>query len=226
MRVVIIGAGKVGSFIAADLRASDHDVVIVEQNIAHMERVSGRPDLAGVEWVIADACEVSQLAKAEPERADVFVAVTGDDEDNLVSSLLAKQEFAVPRVLARVNHPANQWLFTSDWGVDVAVSTPHLLSGLVQEAVSVGSVVRLLELAGNARLVEVTLRDDAPAVGQQVADIGFPRDSSVVAILRSGGVVVPRGDTSLLAGDEVLVLVTDESEPSVRQLLVAAPSNV
>jgi trk system potassium uptake protein len=226
MRVLIIGAGKVGSFIAADLRAADHEVVIVEQNRAHLARVHDRPDLAGVEWVVADACEVSQLALAEPERADVFVAVTGDDEDNLVSSLLAKQEFAVPRVLARVNHPANQWLFTADWGVDVAVSTPHLLSGLVQEAVSVGSVVRLLELAGNARLVEVTLRDDAPVVGRQVAEIGFPRDSSVVAILRSGGVVVPRGDTSLLAGDEVLVLVTDESEPSVRQLLVAAPSKV
>ncbi len=231
MRVIIIGAGKVGSFIAADLRAADHDVVVVEQNRDRVERLRVHPDLAGVEWVLADACEVSQLANAEPERADVFVAVTGDDEDNLVASLLAKQEFAVPRVLARVNHPSNEWLFTIDWGVDVAVSTPHLLSALVEEAVSVGSVVRLLDLAGKARLVEVTLRGDAPVVGREVAAIGFPRDSSVVAILRTGAVVVPRGDTMLLEGDEVLVLVTEDSEPAVRRLLVAqsgsaSPNNV
>ena len=129
----------------------------------------------------------------------MFVAVTGDDEDNLVASLLAKQEFGVPRVLARVNHPANEWLFTSDWGIDHAVSAPHLLSGLVQEAVTVGSVVRLLDLAENARLVEVTLTEDAPVVGSQIAQINFPREASVVAILRSRAVVVPRGDTSFLA---------------------------
>ena len=163
---------------------------------------------------------------ASPQTADVFVAVTGDDEDNLVSSLLAKQEFGVPRVLARVNHPANEWLFTSDWGIDHAVSAPHLLSGLVQEAVTVGSVVRLLDLAENARLVEVTLTEDAPVVGQQIAQISFPREASVVAILRSRAVVVPRGDTSFLPGDEVLVLVTDESEPAVRQLLVTPSSSV
>ena len=169
---------------------------------------------------------MSQLATASPQTADVCVAVTGDDEDNLVASLLAKQEFGVPRVLARVNHPANEWLFTSDWGIDHAVSAPHLLSGLVQEAVTVGSVVRLLDLAENARLVEVTLTEDAPVVGSQIAQINFPREASVVAILRSRAVVVPRGDTSFLPGDEVLVLVTDESEPQVRQLLATPSSNV
>ena len=183
-------------------------------------------DLDRVEWVVADACEVSQLAAASPQTADVFVAVTGDDEDNLVSSLLAKQEFGVPRVLARVNHPANEWLFTSDWGVDRAVSAPHLLSGLVQEAVTVGSVVRLLDLAQNARLVEVTLTADAPVVGSQISQVDFPREASVVAILRARAVVVPRGDTSFHAGDEVLVLVTDESEPAVRQLLTTPSSSV
>ena len=113
-----------------------------------------------------------------PQTADVFVAVTGDDEDNLVASLLAKQEFGVPRVLARVNHPANEWLFTDDWGVDHAVSAPHLLSGLVQEAVTVGSVVRLLELAENARLVEVTLTVDAPR--RRVADRAAPVPSGSI----------------------------------------------
>jgi trk system potassium uptake protein TrkA len=226
MRVIIVGAGKVGTFIAADLLAKGNEVVIVEQNTDRHERLQGRADLCDAQWVVGDACEVSQLAGANPERADAFVAVTGDDEDNLVASLLAKQEFAVPKVLARVNHPENEWLFNEEWGVDIAVSAPHLLSGLVQEAVSVGSVVRLLKLSGSARMVEVTLLDDAPVVGIEIANAAFPRGSSVVAILRVGAVVVPRGDTVFLAGDEVLVLVTDESEPEVRQLLVASSSNV
>jgi trk system potassium uptake protein TrkA len=171
--------------------------------------------------VTADGCEVSELVAAEPDRADVLVAATGDDEDNLVISLLAKQEFAVPRVLARVNHPANEWMFNELWGVDVAVSTPHLLSALVEEAVSVGSLVRLMQVAGGrARLVEVTLTDRSPVVGVQVVAAGFPRGSSIVAIVRSGDVVVPRGDTTLYRGDEVLVLVTDESEQEVTNLLV------
>jgi trk system potassium uptake protein len=226
MRVIVVGAGKVGTYIAADLLANGNDVTIVEQSSERHDKLKDRADLAGVAWIVGDACEVSQLATARPEDADAFVAVTGDDEDNLVASLLAKQEFAVPKVLARVNHPANEWLFNEDWGVDIAVSTPHLLSGLVEEAVSVGSVVRLLQLSNTARLVEVTLNDDAPIVGIEIANAGLPRDSSVVAIIRSGSVVVPRGDTALRVGDEVLVLVTDESEPEVRQLLVAPSSNV
>ncbi len=151
----------------------------------------------------------------------MVLAVTGDDEDNLVTSLLAKQEFGVPRVIARVNHPANEWMFTEMWGVDIAVSAPHLLSALVEEAVSVGSIVRLLQVAGGkARLIEVTLSDDSPVRGQQLVDVGFPRGSSVVAIVRSGNVVVPRGDTSFHVGDEVIVLVTDEAEAEVTALLV------
>ena len=151
--------------------------------------------------------------------ADVVVAATGDDEDNLVVSLLAKQEFAVPRVVARVNHPANQWLFNEAWGVDVSVSTPHLLTALVEEAVSVGSLVRLLQFE-DARLVEVTLADTSPAVGQTIAEMGVPRDATIVAVIRERHVIVPRGETGLAAGDEVLVLVTPESEDDVRALLV------
>lgn len=225
MRVLIIGAGKVGTYIATDLSAAGHEVVVVERSRDRMERLRARDDLARVEWIVADACEVTQLATAEPERADVFVAVTGDDEDNLVTSLLAKQEFGVPRVLARVNHPSNEWLFNSDWGIDLAVSAPHLLAGLVQEAVTVGSVVRLLDLAENAQLVEVTLGDDSPVIGRPISEIDFPRDSSVVAILRSGAVVVPRGDTTFHAGDEVLVIVTHDAHAGVRRVLIASRSD-
>ena len=216
-----MGAGKVGTFIAQDLVGNGHEVVVVERDHHQVERRRVAPGLGSIGWIVADACEISELARAEPERADVLLAVTGDDEDNLVASLLAKQEFGVPRVIARVNHPANEWMFGEMWGVDIAVSAPHLLSALVEEAVSVGSIVRLLRVAGGkARLIEVTLSDDSPILGQEIVAAGFPRGSSVVAIVRSGNVVVPRGDTSFHVGDEVIVLVTDEAEAEVTALLV------
>ena len=220
MRVAIAGAGNVGLFIANDLHAAGHEVQLIEQNPAVVERAVADE---GVEWFIADACEVSSLKEAGLERCDVVVAATGDDEDNLVISLLAKQEFAVPRVVARVNHPKNRWLFNEAWGVDVSVSTPHLLTALVEEAVSVGSLVRLLQLeggrGGGARLVEVTLAEDSPAAGCSIADLEVPRDATIVAVVRDTHVVVPRGDTVLDTGDEVLALVTADSEDVVRSLL-------
>ncbi|HEV3449947.1 MAG TPA: NAD-binding protein [Acidimicrobiia bacterium] len=220
MKVAIAGAGNVGTYIAGDLREAGHDVLLLDKNLDLVNRC--RPTL-DVEWVVADACEVSSLHAAGVEGTDVMVAATGDDEDNLVISLLAKQEFAVPRVVARINHPKNQWLFNEAWGVDVSVSTPHLLSALVEEAVSVGSLVRLLQFrGGQARLVEVTLAEGSPAAGLSIANLGVPRDATVVAIVREGHVVVPRGDTVVDVGDEVLVLVTPESEDPVRAILIGA----
>ncbi|MCU1488729.1 MAG: transport system, NAD-binding component [Acidimicrobiaceae bacterium] len=218
MRVVIAGAGAVGTFLADDLAASGHEVVLVEKNVGGIE---SPPTGGSVQLVSADACEVDVLQQIRLEEADVVVATTGDDEDNLVISLLAKQEFAVPRVIARVNHPKNHWLFNETWGVDISVSTPHLLSALVEEAVSVGALVRLLQFeGGNARLVEVTLVPESPAAGRSIVEVGLPREATVVAVVRDGHVVVPRGDTVLGAGDEVLMLVTGDSDDEVRRLLV------
>jgi len=221
MRVAIAGAGNVGTYIAQDLSKDGHDVLLIEQNLDLVNRMRDQLD---VEWFAGDACEVSNLHAAGVENVDVMVAATGDDEDNLVVSLLAKQEFAVPRVVARVNHPKNHWLFNESWGVDVAVSTPHLLTSLVEEAVSVGSLVRLLTFeGGGARLVEVTMASDSPAAGKIVAELGVPRDASLVAVVRDGHVVVPRGDTMLQVGDEVLALVTnDAAEGQLTALLAAA----
>jgi trk system potassium uptake protein TrkA len=218
VRVAIAGAGNVGTAIASDLKNGGHDVLVLERDPELVARL--REDL-DVTWVVADACEVSALDAAGFSSVDVVVAATGDDEDNLVISLLSKQEFAVPRVVARVNHPKNQWLFTESWGVDVSVSTPQLLTALVEEAVSVGSLVRLLRFEkGNAHLVEVTLADDSPAAGTTLADLGVPREATVVAVVRGDRLIVPRGDTRLVAGDEVLALVTAEAEAAVQQLLV------
>jgi trk system potassium uptake protein len=217
MRVAIAGAGNVGLFIANDLRAGRHEVQLIEQNPAVVERAVADE---GVEWFVADACEVSSLKEAGLERCDVVVAATGDDEDNLVISLLAKQEFAVPRVIARVNHPKNEWMFNENWGVDMSVSTPHLITALVEEAVSVGRLVRLLQFErGQARLVEATLAENAPVVDRALKDVEVPRDATVVAVVRGEHVVMPRGDTVFEAGDEVLAMVTPESEEDVRNIL-------
>ncbi len=218
MKVAIAGAGSVGTAIAADLRQGGHEVLLLEQDPDLVSRIQDSLDIT---WVVADACEVSSLDAAGLADVDVVVAATGDDEDNLVISLLAKQEFAVPRVVARVNHPKNQWLFNESWGVDVSVSTPQLLTALVEEAVSVGSLVRLLRFEkGNAHLVEVTLAEDSPAVGVSLADLGVPREATVVAVVRGDRLIVPRGDTRLAPGDEVLVLVTADAETRVQHLLV------
>jgi trk system potassium uptake protein TrkA len=216
--VAIAGAGSVGTAIARDLHASGHDVLVLEQDPELVERRRAELD---VTWLAADACEVSSLDAAGLATVDVVVAATGDDEDNLVISLLSKQEFAVPRVVARVNNSKNQWLFNESWGVDVSVSTPQLLTALVEEAVSVGSLVRLLQFqGGQAHLVEVTLAEDSPAASTAIADLGIPRDATVVAVVRSDRLVVPRGDTVLQVGDEVLVLVTADAEQEVHRLLV------
>jgi trk system potassium uptake protein TrkA len=218
VRVVIAGAGAVGTFLAEDLSSHGHEVLLVEKSVGATPQL---PEKLDITLLLADACEVDVLQQAGLDRTDVVIAATGDDEDNLVISLIAKQEFAVPRVIARVNHPKNHWLFNESWGVDVAVSTPHLLSALVEEAVSVGSVVRLLHFESTgARLVEVTLAPRSPGVDRTIEAIGLPRDASVVAIIREGSIVVPRLDTRLSSGDEVVLLVIGDAEDQVRSLLV------
>ena len=165
MRVAIAGAGAVGRSIAGELLGNGHTVMLIEKD---PRKVRTRA-VPGAEWVQADACEVSSLEEAQLATCDVVVAATGDDKANLVTSLLAKTEFGVPRTVGRVNHPNNEWLFTEAWGVDVNVSTPRIMSALVEEAVSVGDLVRLMTFRqGQANLVEVTLPADTPLAGKAV----------------------------------------------------------
>jgi trk system potassium uptake protein TrkA len=217
MRVAIAGAGNVGLHVANALRRSGHEVLIIEQRQAVVDR-SDVED--GIEWYVGDSCEVSSLREAKLEECEVMVAATGDDEDNLVTSLLAKQEFGIPRVIARVNHPKNEWMFTENWGVDQFVSTPQLITSLVEEAVNVGKLVEILRFEGGlARLVEVTLAENSPVVGRAIRELEIPRDATIVALLREDHLIVPRGDTVFETGDEVLALVTPDSEDTVRHLL-------
>jgi trk system potassium uptake protein TrkA len=219
MKVAVAGAGSVGVAVARDLQRHGHDVLVLDKDKELISHLGHEPD---IEWIVADACEVSSLQTAGLAAMDVIVAATGDDEDNLVISLLAKQEFAVPRVIARVNNSTNQWLFTESWGVDVAVSTPELYTSLIEEAVSVGSLVHLFRFeSGNSHLVEVTLAEDSPADGQSIADLQLPRDAAVVAVIRRGHLVSPDKETVLSSGDEVVVLTTTEFELQIEELFVS-----
>ncbi len=219
MRVVVAGAGNVGTHLAADLAARGHEITLIEQDKGAIARAKAEiPESVNV--LMGDACEPYVLEEAKLGQADVIVAATGDDEDNLVVSLLAKQEFAVPRVVARVNHPSNEWMFTEQWGVDAAVSPPHILTALVEEAVTVGDVVRLLKLdRSGAALVELTLQQGSSAAGRPMYELRLPLDSAIVAIVREGHVVIPQPETVLVAGDEVMAIAKPDAEEDLRQAL-------
>jgi len=217
MRVAIAGAGKVGRSIAAELLGHHHEVLLIDEDASNF-----RADLDGAEWLQADACEISSLEEARLQTCQVVIAATGDDKVNLVISLLAKTEYGVPRVVARVNHPKNEWLFNEAWGVDVAVSTPRLLSALVEEAVSVGDIVRLMEFEqGAANLVEITLPPEAAVVGQRVSDVELPMDTALVTIVRDGRVIVPTADDPLENGDELLFVTSAAAEDELQVIFGA-----
>jgi trk system potassium uptake protein TrkA len=215
MRVVITGAGKVGRSIARELLANGHDIQMIDRS----STAAANP-IPGVTITEADACEIASLEAVGLDGAQVVVAATGDDKAYLVVSLLAKTEFGVPRVVARVNHPKNEWLFDSSWGVDVAVSTPRMLSALVEEAVTVGDLVRLFTFReGGADLVEITLANDSPVVGGRVGDVVWPTETALVAILRGDRVITPSDDDPLEAGDELLFVAAPDQEESLEGLL-------
>ena len=219
MRVVVTGGGAIGRHLSADLAERGHDVTLIEQDRSIVDRL--REEIPQVKVMLGDACEPRILEEAQLPDADVVVAATGDDEDNLVTSLLAKQEFAVPRVLARVNHPGNEWLFNEQWGVDQAVSPPHMLTAMVEEAVTTGDLVRLLRLeGGRASIVETKLTTASPATGRALYELRLPPDSTIVAILREGHVVIPQPETALAAGDELVALAAPESELTLREAIV------
>ncbi|MGI8311291.1 TrkA family potassium uptake protein [Saccharopolyspora sp. ASAGF58] len=216
MRIAIAGAGAVGQSIARELLEGDHEVLLIERSVQNYHP----QNIRGAEWMLADACELASLEEAGLESCDVVIAATGDDKVNLVVSLLSKTEFAVRRVVARVNDPLNEWLFTEAWGVDVAVSTPRMLAAMVEEAVNVGDLVRLMTLRqGQANLVEVTLPDTTPLAGRRVRDLKLPSDAALVTILRGGRVIVPQADDPLEAGDEMLFVATADVEQQIRAII-------
>jgi len=220
MRVAIAGAGKVGRSIARELLANGHEVQLIDRDQSKAGALSSSGDVLDV--LIGDTCEISVLDQANLSSCQVLVAATGDDKVNLVVSLLAKTEYGVPRVVARVNHPKNEWMFDEAWGVDVAVSTPRMLSALVEEAVSVGDLVRLFTFRqGDANLMEMTLAPGSRVVGSRVGDISWPVDTALVAIIRGTRVITPSADDTLEAGDELMFVANESQERALSGILSA-----
>ena len=219
MRIAIAGAGNVGRAIARELLDNGHQVLLIDRDPKAL-KMDSVPD---AEWLMADACEITSLDKAALCNAQVMVAATGDDKVNLVASLLAKTEYGVPRVVARINHPKNEWMFDSSWGVDVAVSTPRIISALVEEAVSVGDVVRLFSFRkGQANLVELTLPDSSSCIGKTVDEIELPQDASLAAIVRDGRVIAPTPADVFSAGDELLFVASAAAEDQIKDCFIQA----
>lgn len=216
MRVVIAGAGSVGRSIARELISNGHEVLLIDHDVNTAEN---KP-VTDASWLIADACEVAALEEAGLETADVVVATTADDKANLVVSLLAKTEFAVPRTVARVNNPKNEWLFDDNWGVDVAVSTPRLITALVEEAVSVGELVRIFDFhQSGASLVELTLPPDSPWATRRVSEVPWPEGTVLTCLVRDQRPLAPTGDDLLEEGDELIIVTTHEDEAALADLL-------
>lgn len=215
MRIAIAGAGKVGKAIARELLANGHDILLIDRDPAEV-----RPEsIPGARMLLADACEATALEAADLGSCQIMIAATGDDKVNLVVSLLAKTEYGVPRVVARVNHPKNEWMFDESWGVDVAVSTPRIVAALVEEAVSVGDLVKLFSFRkGDADLVEITLAGDSPVIGKRIDAITLPMDVALVAILRGARVITPSPDDSLEVGDELLFVSATDQQMQLQQI--------
>lgn len=218
MKIVIVGGGKTGAYLAERLYR-DHAVTLVEQRAERAEYL--RAALPDVETLTGDACEPTVLESAGTGEADLVIAATGDDEDNLVVAMLTKV-LEGGTVYARVNHPANEWLFDREWGVDVAVSSPAMLYGLIGRELVFGDVIPLLDLrSDDVAVEEVRLPANATAVGRTLAEVSLPANITVMAILAAeGGVRAARGETVLGAGDQLLLLAQGAlDEPAVLEAL-------
>ncbi|QJC21696.1 potassium channel family protein [Arcanobacterium buesumense] len=224
MKVLIGGAGSVGRSIARELAARGHDILIVDRSPQAM-RVASVP---AADWVLGDACELDTLQHIGMDTTDIVVAATGDDKANLVLSLLAKTEFGIPRVIARVNNPANEWLFDESWGVDVAVSTPRIMTNLIEDAVSDGTFVRKVDfIETQASMFQGQVAPHAPIAGMLVDDLVLPPDILLAAILRDGTAIAADPDLTFDVGDQLIVIGNVHDEQTITELnvLISAPES-
>ncbi len=218
MRVAVAGAGDTGRSIAHALVHARHQVLLIER-YRHAYRPSR---VADAEWMFADACELATLQAAGINTCDAVIAATGDDKVNVVFAFLAKTEFAVPRVVARINNPTNRHLFSADWGVDVAVATRDSLIAAADQEVAPRRAVPLLTLHSQTSLIELTVAAGSPADGCALDDLPVPANAAVLAVVHAKRLTPPASITELTAGDELLVLAAPQAEPRMRELVDAA----
>ena len=218
MFALIVGGGRVGSYLAELLISDGHDIVVLEKRGEVFDKIITETKARVLH---ADGCDPEKLEEAGIGRADLAVMVTGDDEDNLVASWLAKHAFGAKRVIARVNNPRNRWLFGPDWGVDVPVSAVDIISKLILEEATLGEIITLLKLReGQVALVEVMIPAGASSIGQTIKDLALPAESVIVAIVRDVHVLVPKADTVIQSGDELLSITSVEAEEPLRAALI------
>lgn len=218
LRVIVVGGGRVGADLAALLLAEGHTVTVIE---AHDDEVKTlKRDLPQGAVVYGNGTDPAILEAQGVRDADVVAAVTGADETNLVTASLARFEFHVPRVIARVNHPKNAWMFTPEMGVDVALNQADLMAHLIREEMSVGELATLLKLRKGAySLVEEKVHPAAPAASKRVADLALPHECTLTAVIRGGKLLIPRPDLVLQPDDEVLAVVHSSAMPALAALL-------
>jgi len=218
MFVIIVGGGKTGSQLASQLISGGHQVKLIEDRPAVLERL--REELSNEVILAGDGSSPSVLEQAGIAKAQVLAAVTGEDEDNLVVTTLARFEFGVPRVIARVNNPKNTWLFTPDMGVDVSLCQSDILAKLIAEEMSLGDMMTLLKLRrGEFSIVEEKVHPRAIVVGKALREIDLPPQCVFVAVIRKGQLIVPNGNTELAPVDEVIALVHASQVGKLAELL-------
>lgn len=218
MYVIIVGGGNIGSHLANLLLEAGHSVKVIDQRPAPLEKL---PKELPQDVIIAgDGSSPLTLENAGIRKANVLAAVTGNDETNLVVTSLARFEFNVPRVIARVNNPKNAWLFTSEMGVDVALNQADILARLVAEEMSLGDMMTLLKLRkGEFSLIEEKVHPLSRGANKTIREIQLPDEATIVAIIRKNQLLIPHGDTTLLPADEVLALVHSSQLNRLAQLL-------
>ena len=217
MYIVIVGAGKVGYFLAQRLGQDNHSVALVDRDKVVCEEITRQLDILVIN---GDGCSPSVLKEAGVERADVVAAVTGEDEDNLIICQLAKERFSVDRTVARVNDPKNEHIFF-ELGVDIPIDATTIIAKIIEEEVSFTDFVNLLSFKrGKLAIVRVDLPDDAPVINQMIQDIQLPPDSVLVSIVRGEEVIVPRGDTALESGDDIIALTMVGNESKLLNILL------
>jgi trk system potassium uptake protein TrkA len=218
MYAIVVGAGKVGAYLAELLLAEGHRVQIIENQASHL---AGLQQAFPADIIIdGSGNNPDVLEHAGIRQADVVVAVTGCDETNLVVTNLARFEFHVPYTVARVNNPKNRWLFTPKMGVDISVDQANVIAHLVMEELSLGEMITLLKLRkGQYAIVEERVADNAVAAHHRIGELKLPPESVISAVLREGELVIPHPTTMILPGDEILALVQSQEAPHLAALL-------
>lgn len=213
MYVVIIGGGNVGYYLAKALLSASHEVLLMERNRSTYRTVA---EELGEVAMQGDGCEIRLLEEAGVGRADVVVAATGDDDDNLVICQMSKMKFNVPRTIARVNNPRNEALFHR-FGIDQIVSSTKIIYNLIEQEIETGEVIPVAALRrGNIEIVKVEIGSMSPLLSARVADISLPGGAFIICLIRNDHGMMPTPDTRLEAGDGVLALVDAEHEPELR----------